>query len=169
MISLRKASIADLSLLQYWDKQEHVIAADPDDDWNWEQELMRDPEWREQLIAEYCGRPIGVLQIIDPQLEDSHYWGEIAAGKRAIDIWIGEAEDLGKGYGTQMMEQALKICFVPEEVEEVLIDPLKSNKRAIRFYQRLGFTLVEDRDFGLADCAVHTMRRITWLERHTNP
>lgn len=43
---------------------------------------------------------IGVIQVIDPAGEETQYWGNIGEGYRAIDIWIGEAEDLGKGYGT---------------------------------------------------------------------
>ncbi|MBW4489639.1 MAG: acetyltransferase [Trichocoleus desertorum ATA4-8-CV12] len=54
------------------------------------------------MIAEIEGRAIGFIQIIDPTLEESHYWGDIAANLRAIDIGIGEATDLGKGYGTKM-------------------------------------------------------------------
>jgi len=57
----REASIADLTLLKYWDEQAHIIAADPNDDWDWETELLRRPAWREQLIAESNSRPIGFL------------------------------------------------------------------------------------------------------------
>ena len=71
MIILRNAVINDLSLLNYWDEQEHVIASDPNDDWNWEEELLKNPEWREQLIAELDGRPIGFIQIIDPYKEEA--------------------------------------------------------------------------------------------------
>src|SRR5215475_15125444 len=102
MINLRPATPADLSLLQAWDEQPHVIASDPNDDWGWEVELARNPIWREQLIGEICGRPVGFIQIIDPALEDSHYWGDVEPNLRAIDIWLGEEADLGKGYGTQM-------------------------------------------------------------------
>lgn len=81
-IQLRKASIADLKILQYWDTQPHVIASDPDDDWNWEIELQRESSWRIQLMAEWKGKAIGFVQIIDPQLEETHYWGDIGPGKR---------------------------------------------------------------------------------------
>jgi aminoglycoside 6'-N-acetyltransferase len=57
-IALRPATSADLDLLQYWDEQLHVLAADPNDDWGWEVELDRTPDWREQLIAEIDSRPI---------------------------------------------------------------------------------------------------------------
>ena len=57
----------------YWDEQPHVIESDPNDDWNWEVELARDPDWREQLIAEVDDVPVGFIQIIDPTREDSRF------------------------------------------------------------------------------------------------
>lgn len=150
-IQLRKASIADLKILQYWDTQPHVIASDPDDDWNWEIELQREPSWRIQLMAEWKGKAIGFVQIIDPQLEETHYWGDIGPGKRAIDIWIGEEALLGLGLGTEMMHQAIELCFRESEVKEILVDPLAINKRAHRFYERLGFEFVEPALLGGTD------------------
>ena len=164
-IQLRPAGIQDLALLQHWDAQPHVWNSDPDDAWNWPEELTHDLDWREQLIAELDGRPIGFIQIIDPLLEESHYWGEVPANLRAIDIWIGEATDLGKGYGTEMMTQALERCFSHPEVTEVLIDPLASNTKAIRFYERLGFEFVERRLFDEDDCVVYQMQRKVWTQK----
>lgn len=145
---LREANIDDLALLEYWDTKQHNIDSDPKDDWNWSIELLHYPTWREQLFAEIDGRPIGFLQIIDPAEEETHYWGDVEPNLRAIDIWIGEEEDLGKGYGTQMMKLAISRCFEDERVTGVLIDPLESNVRAIRFYEKLGFRFVEYRMFG---------------------
>jgi aminoglycoside 6'-N-acetyltransferase len=99
VIKLRPATPAELKFLQEWDEQAHVNASDPNTAWGWEVELGRNPDWREQLIAELDRRPIGFLQIIDPEREESHYWGDAAANLRAIDIWIGRETDLGKGYG----------------------------------------------------------------------
>lgn len=158
-MNLRSATPADLNLLRYWDEQPHVVASDPNDDWGWEVELDRDPEWREQLIAEIEGRPIGFVQIIDPAREDSHYWGDVPANLRAIDIWIGEEADLGKGYGTKMMQLALDRCFNDPLVTAVLVDPLASNTRAHRFYERFGFQFVERRRFGNDDCFVYRLNR----------
>lgn len=162
MVTLRKATIADRYVLELWDQQPHVMDSDPNDDWNWAYELARDPDWREQLIAEVDGRPVGFVQIIDPALEESHYWGDISEGYRAIDIWIGMEEDLGKGYGTQMMRLSLDLCFKDPAVGEVLIDPLASNTKAIRFYERIGFEFVEDRWFGKDDCKVYRYSRARW-------
>ena len=162
-VRLRPAALDDLDLLRRWDEQPHVVESDPNDDWNWQAELARSPDWREQLIAEVDGRPIGFLQIIDPAREESHYWGDVRAGLRAIDIWIGEAADLGRGYGTQMMRLALARCFAPPEVSAVIIDPLASNTRAIRFYERLGFRFVEHRRFGDDECDVYQLTRADYV------
>ena len=162
MIHLRSATPDDLELLRHWDQQPHVIDSDPNDDWCWEVELHRSPNWREQLIAELDGRPIGCIQIIDPAREESHYWGHVSENLRAIDIWIGERSDLGRGYGTQMMQQALTRCFADPAVVAVLIDPLVRNIRAQRFYKRLGFQYVERRQFGEDDCFVYRLSRYDW-------
>lgn len=164
-VRLRKANLGDLSTLQAWDEKEHVLASDPHDDWNWEFELGREPAWREQLMAEIEGKPLGFIQIIDPALEESHYWGEVDSNLRAIDIWIGEEENLGRGYGTQMMIQAIERCFAAPEVKGILIDPLESNTRALQFYERLGFQFLEKRRFGQDDCCVYFLTRAQWKAR----
>ena len=163
IVTLRPATPNDLELLRHWDEQPHVIASDPNDDWDWDSELNRTPAWREQSIAELAGRPIGFLQIIDPAREDSHYWGhDIAPNLRAIDLWIGEATDLGKGYGTQMMQLAIARCFADPTVAALLVDPLASNARAHRFYERLGFRFVERRQFGADNCCIYRLNRADW-------
>jgi aminoglycoside 6'-N-acetyltransferase len=160
MIILRVATISDLQLLRGWDNQKHVIDSDPaEDDWDWEKELQRFPDWREQLIAELDTKPIGVIQIIDPALEESHYWGAIAPGRRAIDIWIGEEAHLNKGHGTEMMRLAIERCFADPTVESILVDPLKTNTKAHRFYRRLSFKFVEERHFDGSVCYVFELKR----------
>lgn len=161
-LQLIPATLDHLSLLRHWDEQPHVLASDPNDDWEWETELAHNPPWREQLIAEVDGKPIGFVQIIDPAEEESHYWGEVAANLRAIDIWIGEADYLGRGLGTCMMRMAIDRCFAAPQVESIIIDPLASNVRAHRFYERLGFVLVGPRQFGEDNCIVYRLDRANW-------
>jgi aminoglycoside 6'-N-acetyltransferase len=163
-LQLRPATSADLDLLRHWDEQPHVVESKANDDWGWEQELRRTPDWREQLIAEVDGRPIGFIEIIDPAREDDHYWGACADDLRAIDIWIGEAAYLNRGLGTRMMHLALERCFADAAVQAVLVDPLFANARARRFYERLGFRFIEQRRFGHDDCAVYRLDRRRWRE-----
>jgi aminoglycoside 6'-N-acetyltransferase len=162
MLTLRRATVTDAPLLRRWDEEPHVVASDPTSDWEWETELGEDWPWREQLVAEVDGVPIGFLQIIDPAEEATRYWGDVPANLRAIDIWIGEAAWLGRGYGTRTMRLAIDRCFADPAVEAILIDPLASNTRAIRFYQRLGFKPVQERRFGEDLCLVHRLDRAGW-------
>jgi aminoglycoside 6'-N-acetyltransferase len=162
---LRPATLADLELLRHWDEQPHVIESDPNDNWQWETELARSPDWREQLVAEVDGRAVGFVQIIDPAREESHYWGNVSANLRAVDIWIGEAADLGRGYGTEIMRRVLARCFADPRVTSILIDPLASNVRSHRFYERLGFRFLEQRRFGHDDCFVYQLSRAHWEKR----
>jgi len=159
MISLRTATIEDLDLLLYWDKKQHIIDSDPDDDWNWALELNRQPKWREQLIAELDGQPIGFVQLIDPAKEETNYWGNVEQDKRAIDIWIGEEENLGKGYGTIMMNLIKHRCFCNHTVTGILVDPLKSNTMAHRFYKKNGFEFIEERNFQGMLCFVYEFKK----------
>ena len=58
-----------------------------------------------------------------------------------------------------MMQLALEICFADLEVNEVLIDPLESNTKAIRFYKKLGFVFKEKRQFGEDRCEMYSIGR----------
>lgn len=162
-ISLRPADESDLDLLRYWDEQPHKLAADPNSSWDWEDELPRQLNGREQLIAELNGRPLGFIEITDPKADDSHYWGDCPAGIRAIDIWIGESANLGRGYGSIMMKQALSRCFDDPSVHSILVDPLANNTPAHRFYERMGFRYLERRQFDSDDCFVFRLQRSDWV------
>lgn len=170
-LTLRPATPDDAGLLAAWDEEPHVIACVTDDpeastafaDADWPAELASQSDVFRYFIAEVDGRPIGAMLDIDPAREPYGYWAPIGEGFRALDIWIGEADALGRGYGTRMMTLALDACFARPEVQAVLIDPLASNVDAHRFYRRLGFRPVERRRFNDADdCLVHRLDRADW-------
>lgn len=172
-VRLRPAVPADAALLHAWDREPHVIRAVTDDptaeeafiDAEWEQEISDQSSVSFFLIGEENGRPVGAMQVIDPHLEPTHYWGQIEPNLRALDIWLGAADALGRGVGTAMMTQAIDTCFSDGEVTAIVIDPLASNTDAHRFYQRLGFRPVGRRMFGTDDCLVHRLERSAWETR----
>ena len=160
-VIFRAATIDDSYLLKNWDLDEAVEYSGGDDDsYDWDYELPRNVDWREFLIAEVDAVPIGMIVLIDALREESHYWGQdVPTDSWAIDIWIGDQEHRSKGYGALMMQQALQRCFVNHGASLVLIDPLQSNHRAIKFYRRIGFTDVGPRRFENDDCLVMSMTR----------
>lgn len=164
-------------MLAEWDREPHVIECstdDPDADIafggiEWREELADQCEVSFYRIAEVAHeglwRPIGVMQICDPHLEPTHYWGEIEPNLRAMDIWIGPKEALNRGYGTQMMTLAIDEAFGDPAVTAIVIDPLNSNTEAHRFYRRLGFEVAGRRMFDEDDCLVHRLTRAAWEGR----
>ncbi len=178
IITLRTALRSDIPTLERWDRDPAVIASTSDspdasvafgeeNDWYENLDLEQPDVW-EYWIAEAGERPIGAMQMIDPHLEPTHYWGEIEPNLRALDIWIGEPDARGKGYGEQMMRLGIEHCFMKPEVTAIIIDPLASNTRAHKFYQRIGFKPTHRQTFndGEDDCLVHKLTRADWLARH---
>jgi aminoglycoside 6'-N-acetyltransferase len=171
-LRLRSATLDDVAVLEQWDTDPDVIAATTDDDTNerafggldWRDQLSHDSDVSYHLIAEVGGRPVGAMQICDPHLEATHYWGDIDPNLRAIDIWIGAEVDRNKGYGREMMRLAHERCFAVPTVTAIVIDPLASNTRAIAFYHRLGYVTVGRRMFGDDDCLVLRLTRAAWRE-----
>ncbi len=166
---LRRATIDDARLLDDWRRRPHVQAGfgeeDPPD---WEEELAINEDWHDPVIAEVDGRPIGYMEIIDPAREETHYWGDVEDNLRALDIFVADERDLGKGYGAEMMRLALGRCFAAPEVKAVIIDPLVSNPRAIRFYERLGFAREQIQKFFGNECQVMRLTRGVWSSRFTD-
>lgn len=165
-VRLRPATVDDAEILAAWDREPHVIACSSDDP---DAEVAFGSDWRDEItnsayeltyvMAEVDGRAVGVMAVCDPHTEPSHYWGEIEPGLRTIDIWIGPAEWLNRGVGTQMMAQMIDRCFAEPDVSAIVIDPLNTNVNAHRFYQRLGFQVVGRRMFGDDDCLVMRLEK----------
>ncbi len=56
-----------------------------------------------------------------------------------IGIFIGEPEQLGKGYGTEAMELLLAFCFKELNLHRVFLRVFDFNRRAIDSYRKCGF------------------------------
>lgn len=169
---IRTASVDDVPTLYRWDEKPHVKRATSNDgsralDVNWEDELQPRDDGTECLIAEIDSFPIGMVQIINPATERTHYWGIVPGNLRAIDIWIGEEDFIGQGYGSRMMTYAIERCFSEPDVAAILIDPLAGNTKSHRFYRRFGFEFIERRQFDDdSDCFVFRLDRRRWETRY---
>lgn len=171
ILTIRPAASEDIPTLTRWDTEPHVVAATSDDPstpelFDWAAELTPREDGTSFYMAVVDSRPIGILGVIDPAREQTHYWGASAPNLRAVDIWIGEKDALGRGYGTQMMEWVIELCFRDPLVRAILVDPLFSNTRAHRFYRRFGFVDVHRRQFDrISDCLVMRLQRDAYLAR----
>ena len=73
----------------------------------------------------------------------------------AVDIWVGDAADRGRGYGSRMVQLALDRCATVHGAMTVLVHPLASNVDAHRFYRACGFEPMGERILDGDRCLVH--------------
>lgn len=79
----------------------------------------------------YSDEMIGYVDISDTQWNNGTAW---------IAIAIGDPSNRGKGYGADAMALALKFAFHEINLHRVQLSVFSYNERAIRLYERLGFT-----------------------------
>ena len=159
-LTFRRASTDDVMLLDVMSNAPHVFPSlGTDQPWDWPREV--EASWQEVWIIDLSAtsKPIGVVVVLEAAADPSGYWGEVSPGTYAIDIWISDASQLRKGYGTVMMKHAIDRCFHVHNAHTILIDPLAKNEGAIAFYQHLGFEVIGPRTFGADECIVLRLRR----------
>ena len=90
-------------------------------------------------------KPIGYIQYWDVHARDiiekdkRDYFTGSPAGTYGIDLFIGEEEYLGKGYGSKILRQFSQLLFEKYGALKLVVDPMASNKKAIRSYEKAGF------------------------------
>ena len=99
----------------------------------------------EQFIVRLDGRPIGYLQCYRPDDLPDHPYNDGPAGTRGVDVTIGEADAIGRGYGSAALRQFVDALF-EAGVPRAVIDPDPKNIAAIRAYEKAGFHPIDERD-----------------------
>lgn len=142
----RPVSEADLAMIAEWLAEPHVAKwwGDVDTEIASIREHL-DSISVEPLIVELDGRPIGYIQSYDPHLEDDHPYQDQPFGTLGIDLSIGIPELVGIGHGSAIVRQFVDELFV-EGALRVIIDPDPANARAIRAYEKAGFTAFDTRN-----------------------
>ena len=103
-----------------------------------------DPTYR--YLAKIDGRPVGMLQHY--RIGDSAEYAEaLALGEDAIgvDLFIGEADLIGRGHGPAMLRQFLRdVAFPFHGLDVCVIGPSVKNRAAIRAYEKAGFRALRE-------------------------
>ncbi len=137
--AFRPATAADLPLLSRWLRTPEVVC--------W----WGDPEEQEALLKEDLDEPAMVMRIVSHQGQPfayvQHYavqaWPQphfthLPSGARAIDVFIGEPDMIGRGHGPAFLRQ-MALSLKADGAPVVAIDPDAGNLRARRAYAKAGF------------------------------
>jgi aminoglycoside 6'-N-acetyltransferase len=103
-------------------------------------------------IVELHGRPFAYAQDYDPHAWSGHPFAYLPPGSRGIDQSIGEPDMLDCGHGSAFVRQHCERLFAAG-VPAIGTDPHPDNERAIRAYQKAGFTIASgpvDTEWGRA-------------------
>jgi RimJ/RimL family protein N-acetyltransferase len=111
-------------------------------------------------------RPIGEVGLSELDLRN---------GSASLGIFIGEADEWGKGYGTDAVNAIVGFGFRELRLERIWLNVWTENDRAQRAYEKAGFvpeaTLRNDRYEGGRYTSGHVMSilRDEWLSRSSQP
>ena len=117
----------------------------PDDTVGEYRAAMRGEDPTDLYVISLDESPIGVLQSyrIDDHPE---YAAQVALGRPAIgiDLFIGEHDLVGRGYGPALIRAFLRdVAFPHYAVDLCVIGPTASNVAAIRAYEKAGFRFLK--------------------------
>ncbi len=137
--SFRRATAADLPLLERWRASEHVAS------WWGSPELEPDADRLADSrvatrIVEHERRPFAFAQDYSPHEWDPHPFSHLPAGSRGIDFYIGEADMLGRGHGSAFIRAYGDFLFDAGALA-LGADPHPDNVRSRRALEKAGFRL----------------------------
>ena len=131
---------ADLPLLRRWLAAPHVARwwGEPEHELALIGADLNEPRMQ-QYIVTFRARPFAYLQCYEVAAwADAERAGE-PAGTRGIDQFIAEPDLIGRGHGPAFIRSFLDRLFAAG-CPRVLTDPDPANARAIRAYQKAGFS-----------------------------
>ena len=145
--TFRPLTRQDLAMVHQWLQRPHVAEWWPDPPTL--VELERDYLPREMhesstraYIAVLASEPLDFIQSFVALGSGNGGWEkETDPGTRGIDQFLANADQLGRGLGSTMVNSFVEQLFQDPAVTKVQTDPSPDNVRAIQSYQRAGFVI----------------------------
>jgi aminoglycoside 6'-N-acetyltransferase len=136
----RPMTAADLPLVRRWLAQPHVVQWWGDTHEQFERVSGDlEVEAMDQFIVAIDDRPFGYIQCYDPEVWPDNGLGEHPSGTRGIDQFIGEPDMVDRGHGSTFIRAFIE-RILADGAPRVITDPDPDNARAIRAYEKAGFS-----------------------------
>jgi RimJ/RimL family protein N-acetyltransferase len=158
-LSLQPFEPAHVRLLSEWLSRSHVIRWHPDPDARVERALNPPPGGTQAFIV-LGEHPIGHLrwQKVDRETLDALGLSEIPEGSVDVDILIGEADCVGRGYGPAALALLVQTLRRDATVRLVGLSPSIDNVFARCAYEKAGFRKICEYEApGFRRCALMIM------------
>ncbi len=146
VFSLKPLQEKNIPLLYSWTQQAHVAEwwRDKVDlaSFTVKYQAKISHPYKHPFIIEYNNKAIGYIETYQADKIGNGWWLDQPAGTWGIDIFIGELEYIGKGFGSRLLKQIVRKLFQDQSIKKIIIDPAPDNLRAIRCYEKVGFKRV---------------------------
>jgi len=145
-ISFLPLARSDLPLLHDWLGRPHVVEWWGDVPTLAELAEQCDPEILASegvsaLVAMSDGQPVGFAQVYVAMGSGDGWWeAESDPGVRGVDLFLADVDRLGQGLGTLLVHALVGALFADAAVTKIQADPSPGNARAIRCFEKAGFT-----------------------------
>ncbi len=138
---------AHLPLLRRWLREPHVRRWWGDPDANLRESLQR-PQGGGHAVIAIDGAPVGYICWQPYRREDLEILGEsdIAEGSIDVDLMIGEVAHVGEGAGPRALEILVEELRGDASVPLVGVCTSVENTRAIRAFEKVGFSRLREYD-----------------------
>lgn len=157
--TFKPATQSHRDLIHYWLQQEHISAwihgtGLQNTFYSLEQWLQNSDSYKEKdrtlaITQHWIGfdglKPFVYLLISNVNKNKDSIYAKYSKPKGyaiTLDIFIGDTDYLGKGLAAEVIHEFLLSQFL--DVDEVFINPEKTNTRAIHVYQKARFTIKDE-------------------------
>ena len=130
---------------------------------DWETYSFKQESWNRLLLVMYTRKPIGLIEIIDPQQEESHYWGIMPKDQRAINFYLAETTHRHAEFQAPLLHLALWQCFKEDGVNTVWSEPPTDDYAALQLFEHLGFKPVDERKVEGKIHQIFQIQRADWM------
>ena len=152
LVSLRQVDDQDPDLIQGWLSRPHVSRwwGDPEREFaqiqDHQQDRKVDSGRNHALILDSNNSPLGYLRWVHcpRDLLDRVGFPDMPTGAVDIDIFVGEPDRIGRGFGPAALQVLMKHLWDDESVPLAGMSVSVENKAAIRAYEKVGFKLFRE-------------------------
>lgn len=145
-ITFKPMQFSDFRQIYDWIKQPHVSNwwSDPSEWSEFKLKFQHKLEslYRSCFIIYVDNAAIGYIQSYVANKFPE--WPEEPDGTYGMDLFIGEADYIGRGFGSRIVAQFVRELFTSPEVVRIIISPDVKNIAAIKSYERAGFKVVKE-------------------------
>jgi RimJ/RimL family protein N-acetyltransferase len=141
-ITFKPLEESDFSSIESWLQEPHVKKTWGDERWeeSYEKYLFRiSSDSIKQFIIQDDDSSIGYIQYYWASRVGDGWWEGVDSNTVGFDLYIGNTNYLGKGYGKAVLKNFIEMLFKDPDVKRIIADPTPTNEKIINLLKKLGF------------------------------